>query len=375
MSGVRVLLIYQFFGPYHEARWLHFRRLALLSGIEPLALQIFRQPDLNDWTARGSIPGVTSLNLMTDGNDNLRWLDALRLFGAFEKLEPDVVLVNGWGSRDAVLAHAWCRWRGTARVLVSDSQSSDFNRNRLKEGLKRKIIHGVRSAFVAGAPQRRYVEALGVRPAAVVDGCDVVDNAHFAPARVVRQTGGFRLLTVARWSPEKNLLEAGKAFMAFVAGRPESEPWCWSLVGYGPLAEQVKSMAQNSQGRIRLLGAKTYTELPAAFADADLYWQPSIRETWGLVVNEAMAAGLPVLVSNRCGCHEDLVTPGTGWRFDPFSEQGMVQALEGAACHHAAWPMMGAAAVALIDRWGLPRFSAGVLDAVRIATALDSGNQ
>lgn len=372
---MRVLLIYQFFGPYHEARWLHFRGLAPLAGINPLALQIFRQPDLNDWSTDETIPGITSLNLLTDGNDNLRWIDAPRLLRALEKLEPDAVLVNGWGSRDALLAHAWCRWRGKARILVSDSQINDHNRSWLKEGIKRKIVHGVGGAFVAGAPQRRYVEALGVRPAAVVEGCDVVDNAHFAPARALRQTGGFRLLTVARWSPEKNLLEAGKAFMAFVAGRPASEPWCWSLVGYGPLEELVKSMARDSQGRIRLLGAKTYTELPATLGEADLLWQPSIRETWGLVVNEAMAAGLPVLVSSRCGCHEDLVTPETGWRFDPFSERSMVQALEDAARRHADWPMMGAAAAALIDQWGLPRFSAGVLDAVRIATTLESGNQ
>ena len=81
-----------------------------------------------------------------------------------------------------------------------------------------------------------------------------------------------------------------------------------------------------------------------------------------------MAAGLPVLVSARCGCQEDLVTDSTGWTFDPFDEHGMAQMLHRAAEAHAEWPAMGYAAAQRIEDWGLERFSAGLAQAVRLAT-------
>ena len=341
--------------------------------IEPAALQIFARPDLYRWARGAESDGVIDLALATGGRDDLRWRDVPRLWRVLSDLAPDVIVVNGWGTRDAVLAHAWCRWHGVARVLVSDSQEGDFPRSRWKERFKRDLVRGVGSAFVAGKPQRRYMEALGVAPAAIVDGCDVVDNAHFSASIPLRRPGGYRVLTVARWSPEKNLLAAGEAFLAFASTRPRDEDWCWFVVGYGPLAGELQRMAsETSGGRIRLLGAKTYEDLPATFADADLYWQPSVREPWGLAVNEAMAAGLPVLVSNRCGCHEDLVTNDTGWLFDPCSRDDMVRALRQAGEQHDRWPQMGAAAAEHVSHWGLDRFTSGLLAAIRIAAGADA---
>jgi hypothetical protein len=100
--------------------------------------------------------------------------------------------------------------------------------------VKQAIIGQPGSAFVAGATSRRYAAMLGVPDARIVDGCDVVDNAHFAPAAAMRGPRGYRLLTVIRLAPTKNLLAAGESFIRFAEGR--SEEWTWSIAGYGPLA-------------------------------------------------------------------------------------------------------------------------------------------
>ena len=368
-AGLRILLIYQFFGPYHLARWKHWRAVAAGLGWTPLALQLFRRPDLYQWQPSGDRQqGFIDLGLETAGRDRLAWRDVPRLIGALRQSRPDVVAVNGWGMRDAVLAHLWCQIRQIPRIVVSDSQAMDFSRPALKESIKRIVLRGTDSAFVAGGPQRRYAITLGVPASQISLGCDVVDNAHFEPAQRQRQPGGYRLLSVARFSEEKNLLSAGRAFMRFVAARPSSEPWSWSIAGYGPLAAEIQALAGSSAGRIRLLGAVDYDQLPAMYAAADLFWQPSLREPWGLAVNEAMAAGLPVLVSARCGCQEDLVTDRIGWTFDPLDEHGMVQMLHRAAEAHAQWSAMGYAAAQRIEDWGLERFSAGLEQAVRLAT-------
>ena len=166
-----MLLIYQFFGPYHLARYRHWSEKARSRNWEPLGLQLFERPDLYNWTATEEQDGLVNLGLSARPGDCTRWRDLYRLSRALSALKPDVVLVNGWGMRDSIFAHLWCRVCGVPRVLVTDSQAGDFRRSFLKERVKRLIIEGVGSAFVAGSPQRRYAMDLGIQSERVVDGC------------------------------------------------------------------------------------------------------------------------------------------------------------------------------------------------------------
>jgi len=89
------------------------------------------------------------------------------------------------------------------------------------------------------------------------------------------------------------------------------------LVGDGPLRGELEARAEKADlnGRVEFAGFKNQTELPAYLGGADWLVLPSDRgETWGLVVNEAMACGTPAIVSDACGCVPDLIEPGvTGW--------------------------------------------------------------
>jgi glycosyltransferase involved in cell wall biosynthesis len=77
---------------------------------------------------------------------------------------------------------------------------------------------------------------------------------------------------------------------------------------------------------VYLPGFKPYEELPVYYALANTFVHASTSEQWGLVVNEAMASGLPVIVSNRCGCASELVD-GNGFTFDPTNEQELTARL------------------------------------------------
>ncbi len=362
----RALLPYRYFGPYHCARIEPTRRAFAAASLELVPLCILPASRQYRWS-HPLDQSVIRLDLEGDARDRLSWIGLAGLYSALTRLSPDLVFVNGWSARDALLCHAWCRLNGVGRVLVCDSQADDRPRAALKEWMKSRLAGGCEAAFAAGRSSSSYLQSLGVPASAITLGCDVVDNRHFASARQLRREAGKRLLTVSRLIPEKNLVASAHAFIEFCRSRGSSSAWRWTIVGYGPEQQRLQAIADKSQGRIILAGFRGYEELPLEYADHDVYWQPSLSEPWGLVVNEAMASGMPVLVSRQCGCARDLVTADTGWIFDASSRQALVGGLEVAARDRERWRAMGAAAAAFISDWDLDRFARGALAAARIA--------
>ena len=103
------------------------------------------------------------------------------------------------------------------------------------------------------------------------------------------------------------------------------------LVGDGPLRSQLEERANRPdlKGRVEFAGFKNQQELPAYLVGADCLVLPSDgTETWGLIVNEAMACGTPAIVSDACGCEPDLIVEGeTGYSFKLGDVQGLADCL------------------------------------------------
>jgi glycosyltransferase involved in cell wall biosynthesis len=368
----RLLLVYSGFGPYHLARWRAVRSQMADCGWEVVPVEILARQDRYNWGDDGGDGDIVRLGFQSDGRDQVRWRDAGRLLRTIASLRPDVVAVNGWALRDSILLHLWCRLRGVPRVVVTDTTAVDAPRTWLKESVKRTLLSGVGAAFAAGRASREYVETLGMPDEHTTIGCDVVDNAHFAVCRSSRgrEVGPTaRLLTVARLIPEKNLIPAANAFLSLV--RTSQFDAVWTIAGYGPLEGELRRIAEESEGRIELLGSVSYSEMPSVMADADVLWLPSMSEPWGLVVNEAMAAGLPVAVSTSCGCAVDLVTDENGWTFDPSTPETLREALRSVLMDRPRWRAMGESSARIIADWDLDRFVTGLLEAGRIALAQD----
>lgn len=364
--------MYQHFGPYHRARICKATEQFARAGLRLVPIQLFERADGYDWSPGATKEDVVDLALRTAERDRLRWRDVRRVLATLHKQKPALVFVNGWATRDALVVHAWCRMHGIKTVLVSDSVPKEAADQDWREYIKALVVRGSTGAFVGGAPHRRYVAELGMPANRIFDGCDVVDNGHFRrlherDEKDENDAARRRILTVVRFIPAKNLMAAGRAFLQFAKTRPDNEDWKWLLAGYGPLQRELDDLSASSQGRIVLVGKQSYDDLPALYQSADIYWQPSTYEPWGLAVNEAMAAGLPIIVSTACGCAEDLVDASVGWTFSPDREEQLVAALERAASRHEMWASMGRQAAAKIANWDLDRFAAGALAAAQAA--------
>jgi 1,2-diacylglycerol 3-alpha-glucosyltransferase len=261
------------------------------------------------------------------------WRDANKLALArslwrrLNELHPEVVLVPGYYTLPAIAAAMWARTHGCASVLMTESTTGDHARTWWKEGIKSKLICSLFNwAVVGGEAHLRYIRRLGMAEDRVARFYDVVGNDAIrdgtAAQRVASSREGHNLprryfLFVGRLAREKNVVGLLQAWLDYRRGGGD---WSLVLVGDGPELATLRATLEGSPfaEHVVFAGLKSSWELFPFFAFASCLVLPSTREPWGLVVNEAMAAGLPVVVSNRCGCAEDLVENGrNGLLFDP----------------------------------------------------------
>ena len=261
---------------------------------------------------------------------------ASALWQRLDALDPEVVLVPGYYTLPGIAAALWARLHGRKSVLMTESTREDHHRSTLREGAKSLLVRALFNWAVAGGSRHRsYLAALGFPAGRVAGFYDVVDNEGLARrADELRRTGrppvtssSPYFLYVGRLAPEKNLSGLLDAYFEY---RAQGGRWALVLVGDGPERGTLRGRAESSgwAAEVHFAGHKGSADLPRYYASAGCFVLPSTREPWGLVVNEAMACGLPVIVSARCGCADDLVAGGSnGFVFDPASSDELVRSL------------------------------------------------
>lgn len=372
-----VAILFDRFGPYHLAR------LRAAAAIMPIqALELCGESTEYAWDAvqDQAVPRVTLFperdRSALHGNEVRR---AVRL--ALDRAAPAAVAVPGWATAGALAALEWCALRRCPAIIMSESTATDERRSAVKEWIKRRLVRLGSAALVGGQPHRAYVRRLGLGDDRIFTGYDAVDNAYFAcgaaEARQDRDALRTRLqlparyfLASSRFIEKKNLPMLLRAYAAY---RRQAGAGAWSLVllGDGVLRGSLEQqrVALGIEDAVLLPGFKQYGDLSVYYGLAAAFVHASTSEPWGLVVNEAMACGLPVLVSHRCGCSADLVIDGrNGWTFDPNDEAGLVAALvRMSGQSESARASLGAASSEIVAHWSPERFAAGLQAAVSAA--------
>jgi len=124
----------------------------------------------------------------------------------------------------------------------------------------------------------------------------------------------------------------------------------------------VKRRAAPLGRRVRFCGFQQLDRLPAYYGLAQALVLPSVSESWGLAVNEAMASGLPVIVSRQCGCATDLVFPGlNGAIVDPYDPRDIARAIIEIASDRQRRLDYGAASCRIIETFSLDMWSKGLI--------------
>lgn len=237
----------------------------------------------------------------------------------------DAVLVSGWHYKSAWQAIYSC-WRSRIPVLVRGDSHLSTQRSLIKRTVKKPIYRAAISRFNAclavGKWSREYFLHYGARPERVFHVPHCVDSHLFGGA--LQYSESLRKEWRLRWDIPEDccvFLFSGKFIPQkrptdFVngislAGR-RSTNIVGVMVGDGPLRGTCEKIARKqNNARLLFTGFLNQTEIRSAYAGCDVLVLPSDgRETWGLVVNEAMLSGRPCIVSDKVGAGPDLIQPG-----------------------------------------------------------------
>jgi glycosyltransferase involved in cell wall biosynthesis len=373
-AAVKTLAIhFSRLGPYHLARLESAAEALEPKGWRIVALETAGSDDTYAWEKTDSGGSVFErLTVFPDRVFEKIPAGELRrgMNGVLESLRPDAMAVAGWGTVDARACLAWCRKRGAKVFVMSETREADGRRVWWREWVKSRVVRKFDGALCGGSSHRRYLERLGLPPQRIATGYNVVDNAFFSRSHPpVRSEGPF-FLASNRFVERKNLLALVEAQARCAASDP-NKSWPLVLLGDGILKERLVERCRESgldavdfsgtpMESIRIpsgpwvvfSGFRQIQDLPSFYAAAGAFVHPALEEPWGLVVNEAMAAGLPLLSSRNVGAAEELVEEGaTGFLFDPQSVDDMARAMTrmlsmDAAKRHA----MGESARRMVER-------------------------
>jgi 1,2-diacylglycerol 3-alpha-glucosyltransferase len=293
-----------------------------------------------------------------------------------------VVAVNGWNNVGSLIAANCCLRRAIRMVVMSESSHQDEARTWWKEAIKRRIVGLYSAALVGGRCHVEYLVELGMPRETIFIGYDVVDKDYFE-----RRVGETRdssveirkkyslpenyFLASASFIEKKNLSRLISAYSKYRQNARNSgaAPWDLVLLGDGPLREALNSQLStlNLNENVHLPGFKPYDELPAYYALAKAFVHASTTEQWGLVINEATASSLPVIVSDRCGCAPELVN-GNGFTFDPNNEAELTaRLLKMASLSDQERKQLGENSYRIAANFAPERFGEGLERAARMA--------
>ena len=350
-----VAVVFHHIGPYHHARLNAAADRLSVTGVE------WSAKGYDAWGVAEAPARYDKISLFPEATLDYPAGAQLRqaLRSMLEQATPDVVAVNGWNNFGSLAAANCCVVRRIPMVVMSESARQDEARTWWKEMIKRRIVDFYSAALVGGQRHVEYLVELGMPRDRIFTGYDVVDNAYFARGTFeIRNShlrpgyggqGAFEIrkkyglpenyfLASARFIEKKNLTSLIRAYAEYrdrLKGTGVTDPGCnrgapWDLVllGDGPLRETLNTQLStlNLHSHVHLPGFKQYDELPVYYALANAFVHASTTEQWGLVVNEAIGSGLPVIVSERCGCVPELVQ-GNGFTFDPTDQQELASLL------------------------------------------------
>jgi glycosyltransferase involved in cell wall biosynthesis len=252
----------------------------------------------------------------------------------------DLVVLPGYHRVEYWAMLMLCILLRRKRAVFCDSTAQDREKHSWKEAAKGFFFRRCHGVFCYGIRSKEYVASYGVKEQWIFADCQAAALPRTYDAAAVRKyyesnprdpKAPVKFLYVGRLSSEKGLPDLLEAFGRVREQMPDAR---LDIAGPGALADELKRRAQELglESAVAFLGAKSLDEVAQLLLSSDVMVLPSHTEPWGLVVNEALSYGCPVVVSDICGCVPELVRDGvTGYSFPAGDVRALCTAMISAA--------------------------------------------
>ncbi len=343
----RVALLFAQFSAYHIDRCQAVAR-RLDGRADVLAVEVATRSATYAWEASGEVAGARKITLFPGSSyDDVFWLR--RLWRQFKTLwRCDEVLIGiGYNEPDIIVLSWLLNLLGVRVILLSESKFDDKPRWIFKELVKALVLAPYAAAIVGAHRHIAYFRFLGFRKRPVLPGYDTVDLERVRtmggePAPGGPQFSQRDFIYVGRFVDKKNLVELVEGF-AIYAKKAGGKARRLVLIGSGAEESAIRTAAA-------ALGVLALIDFPGFLAAEEVAGQlggglalvlPSREEQWGLVVNEALAFGLPAIISSAVGSGDLLVrNMVNGFVIENSSPEGLAQAMHALAEDEALWTRM-----------------------------------
>ena len=333
----RVMLIHNFLTPYRVPL---FAELAARFELQVWILGDVRS--IREWPARPpeelfSFQILPHIGLPAGSRDYRILLNPTLPF-RLRRGRCDVLICCGWDTPAAFYAAYWARWARMPFVLWSGSTAGEPNwRRSLSRPMVRNLVRRADAWIAYGTRAQEYLLSLGAREEGIFRAFNTVDTTEFARASAMNseQRAAFRrslgigtrhmMLYSGQLIERKGLPDL---LRALADPSPALREVTLLVAGSGPRRETFEQLAGELgiADRVRFLGFVPRTELPPYYGAADLFALPSREEVWGLVINEALACGAPVLTTEAVGAAPDLLEDGANGYTVPAGAPGAIRA-------------------------------------------------
>ncbi|MGE8141576.1 glycosyltransferase [Novosphingobium sp. NPDC080210] len=359
MAVRRIAFAWESFGPSHLDRI----EAAAAAGWSVTAIEFSPASSEYLWE-QGELAGARKVTLTRAdervGTIRLAW----RLFRAVRRSGSDVAFLSHYNELRVFLAAVLLRLVGCRVITLMVSKFDDYPRLLWREVGKALMLAPYDGVLVASRRTADYMRFLGFRRRPIANSLDSLDLARLrrlgtAEEAVAHADRDF--LIVARLVEKKNLHFALRAYAEWT--RNAVHPRRLRIIGYGHLEPELRALAGELgiADRVVFMGVAESAQVCQAMRDALCLILPSTEEQFGFVVIEALAQGLPVLVSANAGAVDELIDNGVnGWIVDPYRPQALIAAMALLDRDETVWTKASEAANTTAERGDVRHFVSGV---------------
>ncbi len=285
-----------------------------------------------------------------------------------------VIFFLGWGTITSLLGIAACRIKGTPFFLFGDSSFPPPPRF-LRDTFLRNLFRMTEGFLVSGVVNAKYYEHYGADPSRfflvpwAIDNTRFIEGSRFAPGEreAMRERFGFRddqLVSV--FSAKLIARKDPMTLLRAVDRMQHRDRGAILFLGHGELRAELEQFVRERNINAHFAGFVNQTDLPKYYAAGDVFVLPTLDDPRGTVTNEAMACGLPVIVTDKLGAVGDIVLDGdNGFVFPAGDDAMLARQLDALIENPSMRDRMAQRSRELIDAWDYTRGVRGVMEALR----------